>query len=464
MQENRLKSVSVIVPVYNVEQYLIKCLHSLVSQSVPFDEIILVNDGSTDDSRKICIDFKNLYSNIILLEQSNQGQSVARNHGLEIASGEYIVFVDADDYVDHNLNLCIQRQFNHCNPDMMNFGVNYINEIGKEYDKYCINDVYLGAGVMSGIEYFQERFWNNYNVVVYLFAFKREFLKKNGILFPEGLFYEDNVFFVKAVLCAECIICIPNRLYMRRLRPDSTMSGELTEKKGLDYINIQQLLWEQINLYSEKEKYKQFFKCFLTRSIMLPFVFLDSIRQNMNIQRGFEKMVFRFVRDWLWIYEGIELDWNDIYALQFILPYLKDNYGMSTTLSDLLIKVLNGKLKNLGLEEPDKKIGIYGTGKHTEDFLKLYETYAGRICCKLFFVMTTKNLDIYHGREVHDCNNLPTDLDFIILSSSVYAEEMKNELVKNGIEMGKIKMLYNKNDVHDITQMTNLTNYRVLKS
>ncbi len=137
---------------------------------------------------------------------------------------------------------------------------------------------------------------------------------------------------------------------------------------------------------------------------------------------------------------------------------------MSTTLSDLLIKVLNGKLKNLGLEEPDKKIGIYGTGKHTEDFLKLYETYAGRICCKLFFVMTTKNLDIYHGREVHDCNNLPTDLDFIILSSSVYAEEMKNELVKNGIEMGKIKMLYNKNDVHDITQMTNLTNYRVLKS
>ena len=62
-------------------------------------------------------------------------------------------------------------------------------------------------------------------------------MKKNGILFPEGLFYEDNVFFVKAVLCAECIICIPNRLYMRRLRPDSTMTGELTEKKGLDYIN-----------------------------------------------------------------------------------------------------------------------------------------------------------------------------------------------------------------------------------
>lgn len=92
--------VSVIVPVYNVEQYLEKCVNSLINQSLKNIEIILVDDGSTDKSSEICDDFSEKYENVIAVHKENAGQGQARNYGLSLARGEYIGFVDSDDWVD----------------------------------------------------------------------------------------------------------------------------------------------------------------------------------------------------------------------------------------------------------------------------------------------------------------------------------------------------------------------------
>ena len=92
--------VSVIIPVYNSENYLVKCLNSIVNQTLNEIEIIIVNDGSTDDSQLIIDEFKRNDSRIITIEQLNGGLGAARNKGIENASGEYIAFVDSDDYVD----------------------------------------------------------------------------------------------------------------------------------------------------------------------------------------------------------------------------------------------------------------------------------------------------------------------------------------------------------------------------
>lgn len=98
-----MKKVSIIVPIYNVEAYLSECIDSLLSQSYANTEIILVNDGSTDDSGKICDDYSSKYSNIRTVHQTNRGLPAARNSGLRVADGEYIGFVDSDDVVERDM-------------------------------------------------------------------------------------------------------------------------------------------------------------------------------------------------------------------------------------------------------------------------------------------------------------------------------------------------------------------------
>lgn len=104
---NQLPKVSVIIPVYNVEKYLIECLKSIVNQSYKNLEIILVDDGSPDNSGKICDEYATCDTRIKVIHKENGGVSCARNVGLDLASGEYICFVDPDDWLEYNaLELC----------------------------------------------------------------------------------------------------------------------------------------------------------------------------------------------------------------------------------------------------------------------------------------------------------------------------------------------------------------------
>ena len=95
--------VTVVVPVYNVEKYLIRCIESLINQTLKEIEIILVNDGSKDKSGKICEKYALKYKNIKVIHQLNKGLSGARNTGIKIAQGEYVGFVDSDDYVEKDM-------------------------------------------------------------------------------------------------------------------------------------------------------------------------------------------------------------------------------------------------------------------------------------------------------------------------------------------------------------------------
>ena len=98
-----MTKISIIVPIYNVEKYLKRSLDSLVNQTLEDIEIILVDDGSTDNSHKIAEDYKENYSNVLLVTKENGGLSDARNFGLQYASGEYIAFIDSDDYVESQM-------------------------------------------------------------------------------------------------------------------------------------------------------------------------------------------------------------------------------------------------------------------------------------------------------------------------------------------------------------------------
>ena len=150
---------SIIIPVYNVEKYLKKCLTSIVQQNFNDYELILVDDGSTDMSGKICDEFEEKYNNIIVMHISNSGVSNARNKGLEIARGEYIWFVDSDDYIRDNIMTFLYDTAVCNDSDIVAFGMDYVYESGGKFAtrrpiSNGTKDIYSGdiAGEQVGCE------------------------------------------------------------------------------------------------------------------------------------------------------------------------------------------------------------------------------------------------------------------------------------------------------------------------
>ncbi|WP_078428909.1 glycosyltransferase family 2 protein [Alkalihalobacterium alkalinitrilicum] len=187
--------VSVIIPVYNAEKYLAQCIESLLSQALQDCEFIFINDGSKDDSCKIIEDYKEKDPRIILINQENRGVSIARNNGLQIASGEYIGFVDADDYIEMDMyaTLYHSAKLSDCDVVISNFE----NEIDghKVMTKYPfplninLNNDYINQEILP---YFIKS--DNLNTACNK-LYKNKIIIENSIKFPEKLSLgEDGMF------------------------------------------------------------------------------------------------------------------------------------------------------------------------------------------------------------------------------------------------------------------------------
>ena len=137
---NNTPLISVIVPVYNVEQYLRECIESITNQTYNHLQIILVDDGSTDDSGKICDEYKAIDERIIVIHQKNKGLVGARKTGLEVANGEYIGFVDSDDYIDREMYDSLLEYALLENADMVHSGC-YVYKWGQKENVKILIDV-----------------------------------------------------------------------------------------------------------------------------------------------------------------------------------------------------------------------------------------------------------------------------------------------------------------------------------
>ena len=166
-------TISVIVPIYNAEAYLAKCIESLIHQTYRALQIILVNDGSTDQSQAIAEQYAAQDNRIQLYAQTNQGQSAARNNGLQHATGEWISFVDADDYLD--TDFYAQLIPNGSAQDIIHFGFRRVSTNGQVLFKRIPKHHYQYT-------------------TPWLRLFRRQWLLDNVITFPEGMYYEDVIF------------------------------------------------------------------------------------------------------------------------------------------------------------------------------------------------------------------------------------------------------------------------------
>lgn len=214
-----LNKISIIIPIYNSEKFLIKCLDSLLKQSEEIYELILVNDGSTDSSSNIINQYAEKYKCIHIINQINSGVSVARNKGMDLATGDYIMFIDADDWVSNNIveqylstikktkSDCLIGEWNevkyNCNVNKRNKALKYIsNESTEETKKRTID------------HYFKSREGG----APWAKLFCRDIIKKNSLKFVENLpLGEDYLFVLNYIIFCKKIVLVEQPMYFYRM-------------------------------------------------------------------------------------------------------------------------------------------------------------------------------------------------------------------------------------------------------
>ena len=216
MSCDKAYKVSIIIPVYNVESYLKKCIDSILLQTYTNFELILIDDGSTDQSYEICDEYSLNDKRIKVIHKINEGVSKARNLGLSISTGDYICFVDSDDWID-----CDMLEYIIVNADdfdIVQFGFRRVGHaiVDKGFTPENIMKLqmqsYLGK--------------NMFNSVICGYAIKNEIVKKYNIAFPTYIKYgEDQAFILKVLLCCKNILILDKRFYNYLDRDGSAMNG-----------------------------------------------------------------------------------------------------------------------------------------------------------------------------------------------------------------------------------------------
>lgn len=215
--------VSVIVPVFNVERYLVECLNSLVNQSCRELEIICVNDGSTDSSLDMVMRYARNHPNFVVLNQRNCGLSVARNSGLKYARGTYVHFLDSDDFMDLTAYEQLLSRAESQNLDLLFFdGESYYEDenLRKEFPWYetGYESKSTGDGITDGQTYFINAILEtDFRVSACMYLVRREFLDQHAIRFIEGIVHEDNYFTYACTLLSSRTSHLSAPLYGRRV-------------------------------------------------------------------------------------------------------------------------------------------------------------------------------------------------------------------------------------------------------
>lgn len=231
-----MSKISVIVPVYNVQEYIEQCIESILSQSMTDMEIIVIDDGSLDESINKVKKFNDKRIKIIC--KNNGGLSSARNVGIENASGEFIVFVDSDDYIVYEK--AIEEMYQIAKEDnsdiVVGNAVKYFNE--NKQSIFTRDKELFKRGCMNS-SYFLIQFRMKYSMhsAVWLNMYKTNLIRDNNILFKEGFMHEDEDFTPRVFLKSKKVSIYPREFYMYRAREGSIINTK-NSKKGYDLIKI----------------------------------------------------------------------------------------------------------------------------------------------------------------------------------------------------------------------------------
>lgn len=441
--------LSVIIPVYNVEEYIRECLESVFCQMDSDIEVIIVNDGSVDNSYAICQEiishWKDHYS-ITLLNQNNQGLSAARNNGMAMAHGEYLMFLDSDDMLAEGTFDKLKqyiREFQ--NIELFFYDAMIKNEIGESLsERRYIRLNSVDSVVVSGKEYFAKYYFSPMVISSCMCLYKVDFLRQNNFMFEPDRLYEDVFFSFRTVLAAKTVLYMPEVLYVRRYRANSITTVKKTSRHIQDHIYA----YEQCMRFIEKDCSDR------QISNSLYYFVYSSLRyfNNMQIEENDDKM-------------RIEQFYNNIISFYCTLSNMQKSFTFYKGLSDLLGYGENNKLtvndRNISslldalnlntvseikeyLEETinrfyqvifsaipfqDEKstVGIYGSGKHSRQLMDEYQKQNGKIKAQIFFIDSKKKSfeEKYSDCDIINIADAEKYVDIIIISSFIYHLDLK---------------------------------------
>ena len=252
--------LSIIVPIYNVEKYVRSCIESIFKQGLDEKcfEVIIVNDGTTDNSMEVIADIISQHSNIIVFEQENKGVSVARNNGMAIAKGEYILMLDSDDLlIDNNVNILLRKALE-TKAEIVT--ANYLQMSNEEIEKYLLSSTHdkledLIIEELTGEDFLKEEYCRN----IWRNLYRKDFLQLNSISFISGITAQDVPFANECYLKAKKCIRAQWPLLIYRWGNPSQSTMYFNNKKAKDLCIVIQRIWSftKLNNLSAASRQKQ---------------------------------------------------------------------------------------------------------------------------------------------------------------------------------------------------------------
>lgn len=258
--------VSVIIPVYNTEPWLEECLDSVLRQTMDDFEIVCVDDGSTDRSDEILREYAAKDARISVISQRNQGQSVARNTGLNVAQGKYIYFLDSDDYIEPDLLESACRESDSKNLDIVFFDTIVFGEAGINQETVDIkNKAYVMHDDYSEVSSGDDLLFNflkngDFCSSVCKQVVRRNFLEEHHLRFYEGIINEDDLYTFKATALARRASYIHRVFFHRRLRMNSSVTKPVDYQSPYGYfVCIKESYCFLLQQNYDPKKQKRFF-------------------------------------------------------------------------------------------------------------------------------------------------------------------------------------------------------------
>ena len=373
--------VSIIIPIYNAERYLGECIDSLLVQTYKNIEIILVNDGSEDETEKCCKRYVNLDSRIKYFYQRNKGQNSARYLGLSNSSGELITFVDADDIVKDNLIEILVDALEENLCDMVLSGVYKWYGDKLEENNMLLCGLYSGREIALNVIDHNHFYQANVNTSLYANLFRKEIIKKVFNSLDLSIdFSEDVISVILACFCSQKVLVLKEYMYYQRMHEDS-----FTNKHEISNIESQKKL----------------------------FYFSRLINRKWKIGDDFEREIdYLIIRDLL--IGGYEIFCNE----ESLFPYV----GV----------------------KPKTQIIIYGAGAMGKELIKYIEKYKNfSICGVIDQNLFGNKIYDYTIKKIEEIDFSSIDYDYLIIANSkeIIANEIMYRLTNIGIESKKIKTI-----------------------
>ena len=274
--------VSVIVPVYNVSEYIEECLDSILKQTFHDFEVICVDDGSPDNSGDICEEYAGRDARIRVVHKFNGGLSSARNSGADFATGEYFYFLDSDDMITEN---ALEVMFSTMKKDSLDvlffdaitFFESKTLEASQKVFKNNYSNRMPATGVLTGVDLF-DRFLQTdaFRSPVQLSVVKKDFYESNNISCYPGILHEDNLYTFQVLMIAERAMYINKELYKRRVRDDSIMTAKKTFRNFYGYFKCYTEMYETLE-QCDNEKERKVIEAMIDRTKKAAKVVFDEL-------------------------------------------------------------------------------------------------------------------------------------------------------------------------------------------